>query len=148
MNRVILLLTALLLAACNTPSTPLSSDSPLADGRTVERTRLPDSPTPPKVPSEIAGAPATPAPPAIIIPPNTLYVCVVDSGGVRKQTVIEFAPKVGELCGRHPEMGPCQYERNMCRSTGGRVYAANGVEITMATEAEYDKKVLRVRFKS
>ena len=42
----------------------------------------------------------------------------------------------------------CQYERNACRSRGGRVYAGNGVEITMQTEAEYDKKVLQLRFKS
>ena len=28
------------------------------------------------------------------------------------------------------------------------MYAADGTEITMATEAEYDKKVMRVRFKS
>ena len=45
-------------------------------------------------------------------------------------------------------MGPCQYERNLCRGGGGRVYAPDGTEITMATEAEYDKKVMRVRFKS
>jgi len=45
-------------------------------------------------------------------------------------------------------MGPCQYERDVCRRSGGRVYAAGGVEITQATEAEYDKKVLRVRFKA
>ena len=87
------------------------------------------------------------AQPAIVAPPNTLYVCVVDAGGVRKQTAIEFAPKVGELCAKHPEMSPCQYERNACRRSGGRVYAANGTEITMATEAEYDKKVIRVQFK-
>jgi len=67
---------------------------------------------------------------------------------VRQTTAIEFAPKVGDLCTRNPEMGPCQYERNICRKGGGRVYAANGAEITMATEAEYDKKVMRVRFKS
>jgi hypothetical protein len=82
------------------------------------------------------------------VPPDTLYICVVDAGGVRRQTAIEFAPKVGALCAKHPEMGPCQYERNACRRTGGRVYAANGVEITMETEAAYDKKVLRVRFKA
>ncbi|MEP7062765.1 MAG: hypothetical protein ABI881_10220 [Betaproteobacteria bacterium] len=114
----------------------------------MERTRLPDVPTPPKVPSEVKGAPPVPAPPAIVVPPNTLYVCVVDKGGVRKQTVIEFAPKVDALCARHPEMGPCQYERNICRSAGGRVYAANGDEITMTTEAEYDRKVMRVRFRA
>jgi hypothetical protein len=55
---------------------------------------------------------------------------------------------VGKLCGKHPEMGPCQYERNNCRASGGRVFAANGVEITKATEAEYDKKVMRVRFRA
>jgi hypothetical protein len=45
-------------------------------------------------------------------------------------------------------MGPCQYERNLCRRSGGRVYASDGREITMATEAEYDRKVMRVRLKS
>jgi len=73
-------------------------------------------------------------------------VCVIDKGGVRRQTAIEFAAKVDALCAKHPEMGRCQYERNIYRSAGGRVYAANGDEITMATEAEYDKKVMRVRF--
>lgn len=125
-----------------------TTESPQSSVASVERNRLPDEPTPPTVPSDVAGAPPMPAPPAIDIPPNTLYVCVVDRGGVRKQTTIEFAPKVGELCARNPEMGPCQYERNVCRNTGGRVYAANGQEITLATESEYDKKVMRVRFKS
>lgn len=83
----------------------------------------------------------------IVVPPNALYVCVTEAGGVRAQTVIEFAPKVAELCASHPEMGPCQYERNACRRGGGRVFAANAKEITMATEAEYDKKVLRVQLK-
>jgi hypothetical protein len=45
-------------------------------------------------------------------------------------------------------MGPCQYERNNCRARGGRVFAAGGIEITMATEAEYDKKVMRTRFRA
>jgi len=52
---------------------------------------------------------------------------------------------VAALCRRHPEMGPCQYARNACRSDGGRVYAADGSEITQADESEYDKKVMRVR---
>ena len=67
---------------------------------------------------------------------------------MRTTTAIEFSPKVGALCAKDPEMGPCQYERNVCRKSGGRVYDANGVEITMATEAEYDKKVTRIRLKS
>ena len=84
----------------------------------------------------------------IVVPDDAIYVCVVDERGAPRQTVIEFAsPRVHDLCRRHPEMGPCQYERNVCRSAGGRVYAAGGREITLATEAEYDRKVLRVRFR-
>ena len=82
------------------------------------------------------------------VPAGALYVCVADINGTRQTTTIEFAPKVQSLCAKNPEMGPCQYERNICRSHGGRVYAANGAEITMQTEAEYDKKVMRVRFKA
>ena len=70
------------------------------------------------------------------------------SGSALAQTAIEYVPKVDALCRKHPEMGPCQYERNICRSKGGRVFAADGTEITMATEAEYDKKVRRVTFKA
>jgi hypothetical protein len=131
-----------LLAACSTPA----PEAQKAAVPAVERTRLPDEPIPPKRPGEHPSAPSPPAP--VEVPLGALYVCVVDRDGVRRQTAIEFAPKVGALCARHPEMGPCQYERNVCRRAGGRVYAANGDEITMATEAEYDKKVLRVRFKS
>ena len=86
--------------------------------------------------------------PPIVVPADAIYVCVVDSAGTRRQTVIEFVPKVHQLCRRHPELGPCQYERNACRGAGGRVFAATGQEITMATEAEYDRKVMRVRFRA
>jgi len=86
---------------------------------------------------------ADPAP--IVVPPDQIYVCVTDAGGVRSQAPIEFTPNVHSLCAKHPEMGPCQYARNECRRGGGRVFAANGVEITMQTEAEYDKKVMRVK---
>jgi len=130
------------LAACTTPA----PDVQRSDVPAVERTRLPDEPIPPKPPGAHPSAP--PPPVSVEVPPGAIYVCVVDRDGVRRQTAIEFAPKVGALCARHPEMGPCQYERNVCRRAGGRVYAANGDEITMATEAEYDKKVMRVRFKA
>jgi hypothetical protein len=104
-------------------------------------------------PGASAAAPPAAAAPkaaeaAVVIPEGALYVCVADKDGVRQTTAIEFAPKVGVLCAKAPEMGPCQYERNVCRGSGGRVYAANGMEITMQTEAEYDKKVMRVRLKS
>jgi hypothetical protein len=113
----------------------------------VIRRPLPETPipTPPEAPPGIL----VPAPaPAIVLPANAQYVCVTEAAGQRQQTVIEFSPKVAGLCLNHPEMGPCQYERNACRRSGGRVFAAGGKEITMANEAEYDKKVIRIRLKS
>ena len=148
MNRFLFLMTVVLLAGCaNAPKPAVTVDTRSSGTASVDRRILPDVPTPPAVPAT-PSTPAAPAPqPAIVVPANTLYVCVVDADGVRKQTAISFAPKVEALCKKHPEMGPCQYERNVCRSAGGRIYAANGMEITMAVEAEYDKKVMRVRFK-
>ena len=147
-KRVVLVVTLLVAAAgCAPAPKPTPMEAHHVDGAAVERRPLPDSPTPATVPVVPGGPPPPATQPAIVVPPNTLYVCVVDVGGVHKQTAIEFAPKVGELCAKHPEMSPCQYERNACRRSGGRVYAVNGIEITMATEAEYDKKVMRVQFK-
>jgi hypothetical protein len=78
------------------------------------------------------------------LPAGSIYAC--DVGGVR--TSIEFPDNVEALCRRHPEMGPCQYERNACRRRGGRVYTSNGEEVTAAVEAEYDRSVRRVTFQS
>jgi len=75
-------------------------------------------------------------------------VCVSETNGVRQQTSIKFSTKVVTLCCKHPEMGPCKYESDVCRRGNERLYAANGVEITKQVEAEYDKKVTRVVFKS
>jgi hypothetical protein len=113
----------------------------------VIRRPLPETPIP--APPETPPGVLVPSPaPAIVLPANAQYVCVTEAAGQRQQTVIEFSPKVAGLCLKHPEMGPCQYERNACRKSGGRVFAAEGKEITMATEAEYDKKVMRIRLKS
>ena len=71
-----------------------------------------------------------------------------DDRGTRTQTAIEVAPTVAALCKRHPEMGPCQYERDLCRKSGGRVFAASGQEITRQVEDEYDRKVMLVRFRA
>jgi len=142
---------ALGLAACASLEKPplVTTPSGEAAGAPVARRPLQTPAIPPiaLAPPQIIPTPA-PALPPIAVPPNTLYVCVIDLKERRQQTAIEFAPRVGKLCAKHPEMGPCQYERNNCRASGGRVFAANGVEITMATEAEYDKKVMRVRFRS
>jgi hypothetical protein len=131
-----------LLAAC-TAAPKVASTEPKRAPAPIEERRSP--------PATAAGAPALPGVPpastAFFPPADALYVCVTERNGVRTQEPIEFAPKVLALCRRHPEMGPCQYERNACRGAGGRVYAAGGREITLATEAEYDRKVLRVRFR-
>ena len=92
-------------------------------------------------------ASALPSQATAAAPAGPLYVCVTETGGVRREAPIEFSPNVGALCAKHPEMGPCQYERNVCRNSGGRVYAAGGVEVTLQMEAEYDRKVMRVRIK-
>ena len=158
MSKLTVCVVSLLLAACagsGGPSQPQALPvTPPGDvaGAAVVRRPLPDTPAqPPSPPPATSVAPPVAAParaPAVAVPAGLLYVCVTDTGGVRKQVGIEFAPKVHELCKRHPEMGPCQYERQACRRDGGRVFAASGEEITLATEAEYDKKVMRVRFRA
>ena len=152
-RRALLPLLPLALAACSAPERPRMPVTPAGErtGAAVVRTPLPDvQPGPPvvaSVPPSRHVVPPTP-PPDVAHPGDAIYVCVVDKPSGREQTVIEFAPKVHGLCKRHPEMGPCQYERNQCRAAGGRVYARGGQEITLAHEVEYDKKVMRVRFRA
>ena len=82
---------------------------------------------------------------AASIPAGSVYVCATGSGKERTIATIDLDERVASLCRRHPEMGPCQYARNACRRSGGRVYAADGTEFTQADEAEYDKRVMRLR---
>jgi len=148
-DALLLALSVLALSACAPVGAPLPMTPPGdSEGAAVVRRPLPE-PTAPGPGSTAGFAPApAPAGPGVVVPAGSLYVCASESGGVRQETAIQFAPKVAKLCAKHPEMGPCQYERDICRRSGGRVYAAGGIEITPQTEAEYDKKVLRVRFKS
>ena len=99
-------------------------------------------------PVPVAPEAAAPVAVPLPVPPGTLYVCTTTVDGQTRQSAIELEPKVRQLCGRHPEMGVCQYAREACRSAGGRVHTAAGMEITRQTEAEYDRKVLRVRFRA
>ena len=80
--------------------------------------------------------------PLLDFPPGPLYYCQSSSG----RSAIDYEPRVEQLCRRHPEMGPCQYERDACRAKGGRVFTARNEEVTAAVEAEYDRIVRRVRF--
>jgi hypothetical protein len=143
-HRLWPLVAAMIAAACTSPSpepVPITKQGDTA-GAAVVRRPLAESPAP--AVASVQPPQATP----FVVPAGVQYVCISESGGQRQQTAIEFAPKIRELCTKHPEMAPCQYERNVCRRSGGRVFEANGTEITMQTEAEYDKKVMRVRFKS
>jgi len=97
----------------------------------------------------VAAAPPSPDPPV----PNAaidgvLYVCVVGTGTTQQRTPIELSASVDKLCRKAPEMGPCQYEREVCRRRGGKVYTTTGVEITKQVETEYDRRVMRIRMKS
>jgi hypothetical protein len=160
MRRLLAFVLLACLAACGTPdprppgpAAPIAVTPPSerADAPVVRRD-LPDQPVPSLASRPSPDARPAPSAPAtataVVVPADAIYVCVVDQGGTRHQTVIEFVPRVHQLCRRHPEMGPCQYERNVCRNAGGRVFAAGGQEITVATEAEYDRKVMRVRFRA
>ena len=143
LTTAVLLSTAL--TACSAPEPfPVTPPGERAGAAVVRKPLL----VPASRETEAPAATGVAAPARIAVPAGSQYVCVTESSGVLSQTTIAFAPKVAQLCLRHPEMGPCQYERNLCRRSGGRVYAAGGEEITMATEAGYDKHVLRVRFKS
>jgi hypothetical protein len=104
----------------------------------------------PVSPPAVTQAP-TASPAAVALPdnaPGVLYVCVTGDGPRGRRTAIELPPQVAQVCRKAPEMGPCRFERDACRRGGGRVFAANGAEITLATEAEYDKHVLRVRMRA
>ena len=128
-------LAAVALAASQQPAPP-----PVAPAKGPAAT----APSPP-----MTVAPAIVVPPGVVLPsldfpPGPLYACV--AAGAR--STIDYEPRVEQLCRRHPEMGPCQYERNACRARGGRVYTAKGEEVTLAVEAEYDRIVRRVRFQA
>lgn len=158
MTRTLLRAAALaasaIVAACGAPSREPLPITPPSEVASAPVARVPVEPAPtPVVPPDAPTSATAVAPPVTKLDPSTfpagaIYVCASGPTSQRAYTAIAFDPKVGALCRRHPEMGPCQYERNICRASGGRVYAADGTEITMATEAEYDKKVMRVRFQA
>jgi hypothetical protein len=145
---------AALLVSCaapvQTPRTEIAITAPGDGNAPVVRRELPGSVAPAAntVPAASAAPGAPAAPSGITVPAGFLYVCVADASGAQRQVGIQFTGKVQQLCERHPEMGPCQYERNVCRQSGGRVFDTAGREITLATEAEYDRKVMRVRFRA
>lgn len=76
---------------------------------------------------------------------TTRYECVKGNVGSETRVAVTFPEKSGRICARFPAMGPCQYEREACRASGGRVIRFDGAEITKDVEKEYDKQVQRFR---
>jgi len=144
--RVLAAIAAALLAGCATPVDGPRPDTPAAaggdGGAAVIRRALPES-TPGPAGSSTAPATRGAAPLAgIRVPSGLLYVCVTNDAGTQRQVGIEFSGKVHQLCERHPEMGPCQYERNACRQGGGRVFDAGDSDLV--DEADVDMITLNV----
>jgi hypothetical protein len=131
-----------LIAACSSPPSGPPPIVPKAGepAPPVVRRPVPEAAAPSTAAPTVPVAPEAPP----VVPTGAIYACVVG----RTVTAIQFEPKIAALCTKHPEMGPCQYEREECRRSGGRVFAANGKEITRVTEAEYDRKVMRLRFRA
>jgi hypothetical protein len=119
---------AMLLAACQ----PISQ----AASTTVAAPQVLASPV--KAPQPTPKAVALPS---MDLPPGPIYFC--DVAGVRSALALPEGSEA--LCRRHPEMGPCKYERESCRQRGGRVFTSKGEEITRPVEDAYDQRVRRVR---
>lgn len=130
----------LLLAACQPSTAPPRTT--VAPPQAPAPAMAKPAPQPAPAPALAKAPPVTL--PSMALPPGPIYACEIAG----RRTVIEFPESVESLCRRHPEMGPCQYERNACRSSGGRVFTALGEEVTLAVEAAYDEKVRRVRFQA
>jgi hypothetical protein len=125
---------ALLLAACQPISRVASPNAPApvtAAARPALASPAKDSRSTPKADSL----------PSMDLPPGPIYFC--DVAGVRSALALPEGSEA--LCRRHPEMGPCKYERESCRQRGGRVFTSKGEEITRAVEDAYDQRVRRVR---
>lgn len=84
---------------------------------------------------------------------SALVACVVPPTEIQPVPITPSNEIAGATVVRRPIPEPAlpavsATPRDVCRRSNGRVYTANGVEITKQTEAEYDRKVMRVVFKS
>ena len=74
-------------------------------GAAVVQRPVPAPAPPPVTSNPTAGAaPSRPAP-SVVVPAGSIYVCVSESGGVRRETAIAFSPEVGALCAKAPGNG-------------------------------------------
>ncbi len=125
-----------------TPTSP-SAVTPAAPAPTVAI--APAAPKPMEVPPAASNAQSDPrviATTSVLTPSGkTRYECVKGSN----RTPIGLPDGSERICSRFPAMGPCQYERDACRASGGRVIRFDGTDITKEVENEYDRQVQRFR---
>src|SRR5947209_6289791 len=111
--QLVRLALVLALSACTTPPverepipiTPAKDRGAAVVRREIPAPITPVTPAPPPTAAPAIASIAPKAPPVqpIVIPPHVQYVCVSERNGERRQTTIEFVPKVAELCRKHPE---------------------------------------------
>jgi hypothetical protein len=141
--RILMVGCAVALSACQPSSPPPEAPKAQAPAESAPAASAPAAPPVAITPDAAPPRPAV-AMPAADPPPGPLYYCEV--GGAR--VAVEYEARVDDLCRRHPQMGPCQHEREACRARGGSVFTARDEEVTPAVEAEYDRVVRRVRFQA
>jgi hypothetical protein len=125
-----------------TPTSP-SVATPAAPAPAVAV--APPAPKSMEVPSAAANAQPDPrviATTSVLTPSGkTRYECLKGSN----RMPIGLPEGSERICSRFPAMGPCQYERDACRASGGSVIRFDGTEITKEVENEYDRQVQRFR---
>lgn len=147
LSRLVAVAAGALLAACQ--PAPAPSPPPVAKAPAPPPAKAEAGPVAPAKRDLAALAPAPlpgvrPALPSTDLPPGPIYFC--ETAGGRNPMALPEGTE--SLCRRHPEMGPCKYERSACRARGGRVYTSKGEEVTAAVEAAYDQRVMRVRLQA
>jgi hypothetical protein len=127
-----------------TPTTP-SVAAPTPAPKSEPQTASAPAPAPMEVPSAASRSQADPkmiATTSVLTPSGKgRYECV--KGSTRSSIGLPDGSE--RICSRFPAMGPCQYERDACRASGGRVIRFDGTEITKEVENEYDRQVQRFR---
>lgn len=142
-TRGVALALAVLAAACQPIAVPPTESTGAGTPASASVPAAPTSPAHRPGPDTAAPAAAV-ALPSTVLPPGPIYFCEVAG----QRSALELTASIESLCRRHPEMGPCQYERDGCRARSGRVYTSLGEEVTRAVETEYDRRVHRVRFQA
>jgi hypothetical protein len=149
----------LVLGCAQTPPSPTAAPDSAITPK-APSVAAPATPAAPKSEPQVASAPA----PAPIEVPSASARSSADASAIATTSVLTPSGKgryecvrgssrspivlpdgSERICSRFPAMGPCQYVRDACRDSGGRVIRFDGTEITKDVENEYDRQVQRFR---